>query len=176
MHLSECSILCTWQTAVICPYSLNRLLLLMGCALRSLCGTNWFCTKKNMFSRKHASSVLLVAAETWVRARTSQCGICGVQNRSGPSSSPTLSVFPLSVSFHQRPTLFASIYFKQKVKKTRPGKLTAKKWLFRDNWTENTGLFISPSGISELDCATTKTDTAERSISIGRESLQVFLY
>jgi len=29
----------------------------------------------------------------------------------------------------------------------------------------NTGLFISPSGISELDCATTKTDTAERSIS-----------
>ena len=40
---------------------------------------------------------------------------------------------------------------------------------------EYTGLFISPSGISELDCATTKTDTAERSISIGRESLQVFL-
>ena len=37
-----------------------------------------------------------------------------------------------------------------------------------------TGLFISPSGISELDCATTKTDTAERIISIGRESLQVF--
>jgi len=30
-----------------------------------------------------------------------------------------------------------------------------------------TELFISPSGISELDCATTKTDTAERSISIG---------
>ena len=38
----------------------------------------------------------------------------------------------------------------------------------------NTGLFISPSGISELDCATTKTDTAERSISIGIEPLQVF--
>ena len=38
----------------------------------------------------------------------------------------------------------------------------------------STGLFISPSGISELDCATTKTDTVERSISIGRESLQVF--
>ena len=37
-----------------------------------------------------------------------------------------------------------------------------------------TGLFVSPSGISELDCATTKTDTAERSISIRRESLQVF--
>ena len=37
-----------------------------------------------------------------------------------------------------------------------------------------TGLFISPSGISELDCVTTKTDTTERSISIGRESLQVF--
>ena len=37
-----------------------------------------------------------------------------------------------------------------------------------------TGLFVSPSGISELDCAKTKTDTAERSISIGRESLQVF--
>jgi hypothetical protein len=39
-----------------------------------------------------------------------------------------------------------------------------------------TGLFISPSGISELDCATTKTDTEERSISIDRESLQVFLF
>ena len=38
----------------------------------------------------------------------------------------------------------------------------------------NTGLFISPSGISELDCAKTKTGTAERSISVGRESLQVF--
>ena len=38
----------------------------------------------------------------------------------------------------------------------------------------NTGLFISPSEISELDCATAKTDTAERSISIGRESLKVF--
>ena len=37
-----------------------------------------------------------------------------------------------------------------------------------------TGLFISPSGISELDCITTKTDTVERSISIGRESLQFF--
>ena len=37
-----------------------------------------------------------------------------------------------------------------------------------------TGLFISPSGTSKLDCATTKTDTAERSISIGRESFKVF--
>ena len=35
-------------------------------------------------------------------------------------------------------------------------------------------LLISPSGTSELECATTKTDTAERSISIGRESLKVF--
>jgi len=35
----------------------------------------------------------------------------------------------------------------------------------------NTVLFISPSGISELDCA---TDMAERSISIGRESLQTW--
>ena len=40
----------------------------------------------------------------------------------------------------------------------------------------NTGLFISSSGISEIDCATTKTDTAERSISMGRESLQVFFF
>ena len=35
---------------------------------------------------------------------------------------------------------------------------------------------MSPSGISELDCATTKTDTAERSISIDTESLQVFFF
>jgi len=31
-----------------------------------------------------------------------------------------------------------------------------------------TGLFISPSGISKIDCATTKTDTAERSRSMDR--------
>ena len=42
-------------------------------------------------------------------------------------------------------------------------------------WLTSTGLFISPSGTSELDCATTKKDTAERSISIGRESLKVFV-
>jgi hypothetical protein len=36
-----------------------------------------------------------------------------------------------------------------------------------------TGLFISPSGISELCSAITKTDTAERSISTDRETLQV---
>ena len=41
-------------------------------------------------------------------------------------------------------------------------------------FSPNTGLFISTSRISELDCATTKTETAERSISIRRESLQVF--
>jgi len=39
-----------------------------------------------------------------------------------------------------------------------------------------TELFISLSGLSELDCATTKTDTAERSIAISRESLQVFFF
>jgi len=38
-----------------------------------------------------------------------------------------------------------------------------------------TGLFISPSGISKIDCATTKIDTAKRSISMDRESLQVFV-
>ena len=42
------------------------------------------------------------------------------------------------------------------------------------NGSSYTGLFISPSGTSELDCATTKTDTTERSISIGRESLKFF--
>ena len=42
------------------------------------------------------------------------------------------------------------------------------------NFLFNTGLFVSPSAISELDCATTKKDTAERSISIAREPLQVF--
>jgi len=51
---------------------------------------------------------------------------------------------------------------------------TLKGFLKGQNSVLNTGLFISPSGISELDCATTKTDTAERFISIGRESLQVF--
>ena len=48
------------------------------------------------------------------------------------------------------------------------------KIALNNTYLNYTGLFISPSGISELDCATTKTDTAERSISIGTESLQVF--
>ena len=47
-------------------------------------------------------------------------------------------------------------------------------YLSVEELTLYTGLFISPFGISELDCATTKTGTAERSISIGRVSLQVF--
>ena len=38
------------------------------------------------------------------------------------------------------------------------------------------GIFVSTSRISELDCATTKTDTAERSISICIEFLQVFFF
>ena len=52
----------------------------------------------------------------------------------------------------------------------------SRKLRFPDFMTtaQYTGLFISPSGISEIDLATTKTDMAERSISIGRESLQVF--
>ena len=44
-------------------------------------------------------------------------------------------------------------------------------WTGSLDMLSSTGLFISPSGISELDCATTKTETAERSISIGREYL-----
>ena len=47
-------------------------------------------------------------------------------------------------------------------------------WILASSCKSHTGLFISPSRISELDCATTKIDTAERSISIGREYLQVF--
>jgi len=49
--------------------------------------------------------------------------------------------------------------------------IAVKKYI---NININTGLFTSPSGNSEIDCATTKTDTAERSISIGRDPLQVF--
>ena len=54
----------------------------------------------------------------------------------------------------------------RKHKKLTIFKLIKKKSIYR--------LLISPSGISELDCATTKIDAAERSISIGRESLKVF--
>ena len=45
----------------------------------------------------------------------------------------------------------------------------------RESFFLHIGLFISPSGISKIDCATTKTDTAERSISMDRESLQIFV-
>jgi hypothetical protein len=40
-------------------------------------------------------------------------------------------------------------------------------WIFKKTGG-SVGLFISPSGISELDCATTKTDKAERNIPILR--------
>ena len=60
------------------------------------------------------------------------------------------------------------------MKITHVMKTTCNKRTFVAASTRYTELFISPSGIYELDCATTKTDTAERSISIGRESLQVF--
>ena len=55
-------------------------------------------------------------------------------------------------------------------------KMGLTDFVSRMSVTRNTGLFISPSGTSELDCATTKKDTAERSISIGRESLKVLFY
>ena len=45
----------------------------------------------------------------------------------------------------------------------------------KETLLKGTGLFISPSGISELDCATTKTDTAERSMSIGK-NLSMFFF
>jgi len=51
---------------------------------------------------------------------------------------------------------------------------STRKVSYMEEWLHYTRLFLSPSGISELDCATTKTDTAERSISIGTESLKVF--
>ena len=53
--------------------------------------------------------------------------------------------------------------------------LTYRTLTWNSTKLKYTGLFISPSGISKIDCATTKTDTAERSISMDRESLQVFV-
>jgi len=54
------------------------------------------------------------------------------------------------------------------------GKQSRRRKQLLDDLNETTGLFISPSGTSELDCATTKKDRAEKSVSIGTESLKVF--
>ena len=68
--------------------------------------------------------------------------------------------------------IFAAVVtVKQKLEKKKEKKRTSHKRIIKFYCT---WLFISSSGISELDRATTKTDKAERSISIGRESLQVF--
>ena len=67
--------------------------------------------------------------------------------------------------------LFLSFKYYLRISKVNVGQIRQK---FGRLCFLHTGLFINPSGISELDCAITKTDTAERSISIGRESLQVF--
>jgi hypothetical protein len=47
---------------------------------------------------------------------------------------------------------------------------------FEARHVKYTGLLITPSGTFELSCTTTKTDTAERNISIVAESLQVFFF
>jgi len=68
---------------------------------------------------------------------------------------------------------FDYLYFRKVIKTTNTGGIVFEIFVKR-SLGRTTGLFISPSGISEFDCATTKTDTAERSVSIDRESLQVF--
>ena len=50
--------------------------------------------------------------------------------------------------------------------------MTISKFVKKKRYT---GLFITPSGISKISCTTIKRDTAERSISMDRESLQVFV-
>ena len=75
--------------------------------------------------------------------------------------------------FHELPYYFLKTHFNI----SHSSMLKSSKWSRSFSFptkTLSTGLFISPSGTSELDCATTKNDTAERSISIGRESLKVF--
>ena len=52
--------------------------------------------------------------------------------------------------------------------------LNEGQWEDTKQWSLGVGQ--RPSGTSEPGCPTTKTDTAERSISIGRESLQGFFY
>ena len=78
-----------------------------------------------------------------------------------------IEYLPLIQRFESREVSSASDAFR--LFSYKPINIGARVW--KHIYTE---LFISPSGISDLDCATTKTDTAERSISIGRESLKVF--
>jgi hypothetical protein len=47
-------------------------------------------------------------------------------------------------------------------------------YIYTHTHTHTHRVIHNPSGNSELGCTTTKTDTAERITSIGRESLQVF--
>ena len=94
------------NTQLYLPIQLWPVAPLNGCGLRSLCGTNWICSKERCFPVSMHSSCRLVAAVTRVRGRASQCRICGVENRSGPGFSPSPSVWLLSVSFPQRSALF----------------------------------------------------------------------
>ena len=87
---------------------------------------------------------------------------------------PEIYAAALSVHLKYQPGSVAALYSEEVFYTlTVCGKKTTDVFHNQRN-TSITGLFISSSGISELDCATTKTDTAERSISISRESLQAF--
>jgi len=96
----------------------------------------------------------------------------GQSVRCGCHAMPRRHFLPVVLSAGKYPSLF-------EVNGTSPSSAVSENaWrctsVPQQTTTIFTGLFISPSGISGLDCATTETDTAERSISIGRERLQVF--
>ena len=76
---------------------------------------------------------------------------------------------------HKRRTSLSCYKYVRRVVIWNPRKCRLQNNTVEGHCSLNTGLFISPSGTSELDCATTKKDRAERSISIGRESIKLFI-
>ena len=69
-----------------------------------------------------AVSLRRLITETHVRSHASPCEISGGQHGSGTGFSPSTSVLPLSVSFHQRSTLILSTYSSyQKEKRAKHG-------------------------------------------------------
>ena len=72
--------------------------------------TGWFLSlRRSVFTARYESNIYiqfgLFTAKPWIRSQANLFAICSGQSGTETVFTPSSSVFPLSLSFHQRPTL-----------------------------------------------------------------------